>query len=350
MSIANVNAVQSRVWAPAITSAPTSAPSLMPEPQPLDTSGGDPMAALYALLSKQRNNDMESGKANVEHNRELQKAQLLKEEADFKKQEDAQQSAAAWGIFGKIASVIAIAISAVASVCSCGAASALCAAACVLSTMAFAEGETHVLAKVTNNPDVEKAFQFGCGIGAALCSGGAGIASLGANAFAGAMQITSAACKVTQESVSTFATGEAATYVAMAFGIGSAAASLGGGIASATGFGNAAKSSSEAAKATADTAKATKGIVGSVNQMVQGADEVVGGVGAIGVAMYDADAVDRETDAKQAAMELRHLEQLTTFVVDGLKDTDKSHERALRTLSGAMQTQAQTLVVASAKV
>ena len=31
-------------------------------------------------------------------------------------------------------------------------------------------------------------------------------------------------------------------------------------------------------------------------------------------------------------------------MVDGVKDTDKSHERALRTLSGAMQTQAQTLV------
>jgi len=140
----------------------------MPDPQPTTSMSGDPMAALYELMSKQRSNDMKSGEASVEHNHELQKAQALKQEADFKKQEDAERGAAAWGIFGKIASVIAIAVSAVASVCSCGAASGLCAAACVLSTLAFAEGETHVLTKLTNNPDVEKAFQFGCGIAAAL--------------------------------------------------------------------------------------------------------------------------------------------------------------------------------------
>jgi hypothetical protein len=338
-----------RVFRSSIEPTSSSAPPVMPEPQPFDASG-DPMAALYALLSKQRDNDTNAGKANVDHNRQLEKAQQLKEEADFKKQEDAKASAEAWGIFGKIASAIAIAVSAVASVCSCGAASGLCAAACVLSTLAFAEGETHVLTKLTNNPDVEKAFQFGCGIGAALCSGGAGIASLGANAFAGAMQIASSACKVTQESVSTFATGRDAVWVAMAFGIGSAASSLTGGIAGATGLGTSAKSAAETAKQAASTSSFVKGVVRSTSEFVAGSGEVVGGVGAVGVGMYEADAVDRGADAKEAAMQIAHLQQLTEFVIDGMKDTDKSHERALRTLSGAIQTKAQTLVIASAKV
>ncbi len=335
---------------------PSQSPPLMPEPQ-TDSAAGDPMSLLYDLISKQRNNDMASGKANVEHNRETQKAATLKQEADFKKQKDAENSAKAWGIFGKIASCIAIAVSAVAAVCSCGAASGLCVAACVLSTVAFAESEGHVLTTLTGNPDVEKAFQMGCGIAAALCSGGAGLASLGANAVAGGAQIASAACKITQEVVSNCATGDAAQYVAMAFGIGSAVASLGGGIASATGFGSAAKSAADTATSTADAAQSVSstthnvtGMVSSVNDFVKGAGEVTAGVGAIGVAMYQADATDRGTDAKQAGMQIDQLQQLASWVIDGIKSTDKSHERALQTLSGAMQTQAQTLVVASAKV
>ena len=354
---------------------------LMPEPGALS---GDPMAMLYQIISKQRNNDMASGTADVAHNRQTEKADAAKQEADFKKQQDAENSAKAWGIFGKIASCVAIAVSAVAAVCSCGAASALCVAACVLSTVAFAEGETHVLTTLTNNPDVEKAFQMGCGIGAALCSGGAGIASLGANAVAGAAQIASAASKITQEVVSNTATGQTAQYVAMAFGIGSAVASLGGGLASATGLGNAAPAAVDTATtasdaaasvgqvgdvggasaagveamnaATAATSSATtsanalKGVVGTANDFVKASGEVVAGVGAIGVAMYQADSADRGTDAKQAAMDIARLEQLAGWIIDGMKDTDASHGRALQTLQGAMQTQAQTLVVASAKV
>jgi len=362
------------------SSTPTSSPPVMPEPQPMsDDGGGDPMAALYAVLSKQRNNDMASGQANVEHNRELEKAQQAQEEKALQQQEQAQENAAKWGIFGKIASVIAIAVSAVAAACSCGAASALCVGACALSAMAFAEGETHVLMKLTNNPDVEKAFQFGCGIGAALCSGGAGIASLGANAFAGAMQITSSACKITQESVSTFATGTAAQYVAMAFGIGSAAASLGGGVAGVTGFGKAASTvaettkegaeavttvgagvggtvgesvgaSAEGAAQAATSASTIKGTMGAVNDMVRAANDAMAGTSAMGSAFCEADATDRGADAKQAELAISRLQQLTEFVIDGVKESDDSHQRALQTLSGAMQTKAQTLVIASARV
>lgn len=358
---------------PLLAMAPAASPPLMPEPQS-ELAGGDPMSMIYELMSKQRNNDMSSGKADVDHNREAAKAAMVKQAADFKKQEDAENSAKAWGIFGKIASCVAIAVSAVAAACSCGAASGLCVAACVLSTLAFAEGEAHVLTTVTGNPDADKAFQMGCGIGAALCSGGAGFASLAANAVAGGAQIASAACKITQEVVSNCATGQTAQYVSMAFGIGSAVASLGGGVASATGFGSAATAGADATKVAAqsistvanvsgganvvmqaagdavDTANHVSGVVSSVNDFVKAGGEITAGVGAIGVGMYQADATDRAADAKQEAMQIDQLQQLASWMIDGIQATDDSHKQALQTLQGAMQTQAQTLVVASAKV
>jgi hypothetical protein len=313
----------------------------MPEPKSLD-SAGDPMSMIYALMSKQRNNDLSTGKADVAHNQELQKANLVKQEDAFKKQEDAENRAKAWGIFGKIASVVAIAVSAVASVCSCGAASGLCAAACVLSTLAFAEGETHVLTQMTGNPDVDKAFQIGCGIGAALCSGGAGVLNLAtataqtaASVLGSVGQIASASCTVAQQSLSAI-DDKGCRDLAMALGIAGsicALASAGGNIAS---VGSGASDATMTIKATTD--------------VVEGTSEVAHGVSTVVSSQFAADATDRVADAKKSQLAIAHLEQLARWVVDGLKETDDSHKRALETLQGAMQTKAQTLVIASARV
>ena len=329
---------------------PESAPVLMPEPQPMDDGGGDPMAVLYELISKQRNNDMDSGKAGVEHNRELQKAQQLKEQGDFKKQEDAKQSAEAWGIFGKVASLVAVAVSAVAAVFSCGAASALCVAACVLSAAAFAEGESHVLLKLTNNPDVEKAFQMGCGIGAALCSGGAGIAATGVGLAGQVAEVAGAAAKVGQEVVSNVTTDKGWGYVAMGLGMAGAVGDMGFALSSALkGAASIAKGAADTAKATAATTKMTLVEAAKISAAaVSFAAGTASGVGAIVSSQYDAASIDFEADAKQAQMRIAHLQQLVEWAVDGIKETDKSHERALKTLTGAIQTKGQTLVAASA--
>jgi len=327
------------------SSRPTSAPVLMPEPQPMSDAGGDPMAVLYELISKQRNNDTESGKAGVEHNRELQKAQQVKEEADFKKQEDAAQSAKVWGIFGKVASLVAVAVSAVAAVFSCGAASALCVAACILSAAAFAEGESHVLLKLTNNPDVEKAFQLGCGIGAALCSGGAGIAATGAGLVGQVAEVAGAAAKVGQEVVSNVTTDKGWGYVAMGLGMAGAAGDMGFALSSAI------KGAASVATAAADTAKSGATLVEGAKvsaAVVSCAAGTAAGVGTIVSSQFDAASIDFEADAKQAQMRIAHLQQLVEWAVDGIKETDKSHERALKTLSGAIQTKGQTLAMASA--
>lgn len=316
----------------------TSAPALMPEPS-ANPPPMDAMGMLYELLSKQRNNDMSSGEAKVAHNRESQKAEQNKQLDALKKQEDAEATAATWGIFGKIASVIAIAVSAVAAVFSCGAASGLCIAACAISAVAFAEGEAQVLTKLTGNPDADKAFQIGAGIAAAICTGGAGIGNLavaGAKTAIGVLgasgQIASGACSIAQQSVGAV-DDKGCKDAAMAFGMAGAACALTGSLA---GVGNAAQSGAHAVKAVADVTK--------------GAVEVGAGVTTIVSSQYKADATDRGADAKQAELSIKRLQQLAEFVVDGVKDTDKSHERALRTLSGAMQTQAQTLTIASARV
>jgi hypothetical protein len=319
-----------------VQSPDSSHPPLMPEPLSSDASTGDPMSTIYALLSKQRNNDMSSGKASVEHNQELEKAQQLNEEAAFKKQQDAEANAKAWGIFGKIASVVAIVVSAVASVCSCGAASALCVGACALSAAAFVEGEAHVLTKLTGNPDVDKAFQLGCGIGAAVCSGGAGIAALTTSALVGVSQIASSGAAIGQQVLGSIKD-KGCQDVAVALGIGSAVAGAVGAFGS---LGNAAKASGDAAKS---AVKATADVVNSATELGAGATTMVS-------AQYQADATDRVADAKQAEQAIHAIQRLTDWVIDAVKESDTSHKHALQTLQGAMQTQAQTLIIASSKV
>jgi hypothetical protein len=305
------------VWAQgpaARNNSSDTSPPVMPEPQPLDSVGGDPMSMIYALISKQRSNDMKRGEANVSHNRELAKAQLLKEQADFKKQEDDKANAAAWGIFGKIASCVAIAVSAVAAVCSCGAASALCVGACALSALAFADGETQCLSKLTGDPNASKWFDMGCGIGAALCTGGAGIAASGISVGAKVLEVAGSACKIAQQVIANSTNDQGWQYAAMGLGVAGAIGDV------SMCFGGAANATSSIFGAATKTVKAAAGVTEAVAAGGQG-------VATIGSSEYEAAAIDHEANAK-----------------------DKSHERALRTLSGAIQTQAQTLVIASARV
>ena len=323
-------------YTPRTDTSINNAPSLMPKPQQLEV-GGDPMSMIYDLLSKQRSNDMKAAQTHVNRNHDLARTEQLKEQADFKKQEDDKANAEAWGIFGKIASCVAIAISAVAAVCSCGAASALCVGACCLSALAFADGETQCLSKLTGDPNASKWFDMGCGIGAALCTGGAGLAASGVSVGAKVLEVAGSACKIAQQVIANTSNDQGWQYAAMGLGVAGAIGDV------SMVFGGAAKATSSVFGAATKTVKVAAGATEAVAAGAQG-------TATIGTSEYEASALDHETDAKVAAMQIAHLEQLTQWVVDGIKDTDKSHERALRTLSGAIQTQAQTLVIASARV
>jgi hypothetical protein len=333
-----ITSIQNTVQSPAATfpdDREVNPPPVLPAPQST-SADGDPMGMLYLLLSKQRANDMNSAQANVKQNRAIEKADQLEQENALIKQEKDAQNAAAWGIFGKIASLVAIAVSAVAAACSCGAASALCVGACVLSAAAFAEGETHVLTTLTGNPDVDKAFQIGCGIGAALCSGGAGIATLGSSVLVGTSEVLSAGCKVGQEVMGNI-DDKGCQDVAMGFGIGGAVSGVVGSFGT---VGNLAQSGGDALK---NAVKAGADVANGVTQVAAGATTIVS-------SQYTADATDRAADAKQAQQAINRLQTLTKWVIDAVKETDDSHAHALQTLAGAMQTQAQTLVIASSKV
>lgn len=327
-------------WRLASTQQTVGTISIMPDPRPLDAVGGDPMAMLYAALSQQRNADLATGRSSVKANDAATQGELHKEQDALAKQEQDEQNAAQWGIFAKVASVVAIAVSALASVFSFGAASGLCAAACVLSTLAFAEGEGQVLTKLTGNPDADKAFQIGAGIAAAICSCGAGIANLGVSAVktvAGIAQIAGAACTVGKETVGAVKD-KGCQDAAMALGIGGAACSLAGGVAGGIG------------DAVSDAESAIQSAVKAAADCVGGAAEVGGGVATIVSGVFTGDATDRGADAKQAQLRAADLEQLASWLIDGLKQTDNSHRSALQTLQGAIQTKAQTCIIASGRV
>lgn len=312
-------------------------PSLLPDPQTTCAAGGDAMGALYALLCKQRDNDDKTATNGVNHNRDVERAQQVKQAAAFKKQADDKANADTWGLFGKIASCVAIAVSAVAAACSCGAASALCVGACALSAMAFADGETQCLSKLTGDPNASKWFDMGCGIAAALCTGGAGLAASGVSIGAKVLEVAGSACKIAQQVISNSTNDPGWQYAAMGLGAAGAVGDV------SMCFGGAAKATSAIFGAATKTVKAAAGVTEAV---AAGAE----GLGTIVTSEYQANSIDDDALAKEAGMAIAHLQQLTEWAVDGMKDTDKSHERALRTLSGAMQTQAQTLVIASARI
>ncbi len=313
--------------------APPGAPPLLPPPSS-DAMPGDGMSLLYQLMQKQRENNLDMGKNQVESRKKDKEIQIAKQaEAEKQAQED-KESAEKWGILGKIASVVAICVSAVASVFSCGAASGLLIAACVLSTMAFVEGETQALGKLTGDAENSKWFTLGLGVASAICSGGAGLAASTTTIATKVLEVSAEASKITSEVVGSTVKGPEGTYLAMGFG---AAGAVTGGIGSLT---NTAKVAGETFSEAAEIAKYTSAGVQLGNAATAAAASVV-------VSQFQADAIDAHADAQVAKQQMQRLDRLIQWVIDGVKETDGSHKRAMESIQGAMQTQGQTLVIAS---
>ncbi len=74
-----------------------------------------------------------------------------------------------------------------------------------------------------------------------------------------------------------------------------------------------------------------------------------GGAGLAGARVdhFEAVAEDASADATAAGNHLDELQQVTADVLADLKQTDKSHQRALASLTQSFQTSDQTLVTAS---
>jgi hypothetical protein len=313
--------------------APAGAPPLLPPPSS-DAMPGDGMSMLYALMQKQREQNLDMGKHQVESRKQEKEIQMAAQAAAEQKAQEDAESAKKWGILGKIASVIAIAVSAVASVFSCGAATGLLIAASVLSTMAFVEGETHALGKLTGNEENSKWFTLGLGISSAICSGGAGLAATTTTVATKVLEVSAEASKITSEIVGSTVEGPAGAYIAMGFG---AAGAITGGIGSMT---NTAKVAGETFSKAAEIAKYTSAGVQLGNAATSAASTVM-------VSQLQADGIDAQADAKVAKQQMQRLDRLIQWVIDGVKETDGSHKRAMDSIQGAIQTQGQTLVTAS---
>ncbi len=307
--------------------------SLLPPPSS-DAMPADGMSMIYQLMQKQRETNLDMGKQQVESRKADKEIQMAAQAKALADEADAKESAEKWGILGKVASVIAIAVSAVASVFSCGAASGLLVAATVLSTMAFVEGETHALGKMTGDVENSKWFTLGLGVASAICSGGAGIAASTTTVATKVVEVSGEASSIAGQVVGTADSSKEAGYVSM--GLGAAGAVAGGG----AGIAGAAQGASRGVSKAAVVMK-------EVAAGVELGNSVVAATGTIGTSQCAADAVDAQANAKVAKQQMAKLDRLIQWVIDGVKETDGSHKRAMETLQGAMQTQGQTLVVAS---
>lgn len=320
-----------------------SASPLLPSPSP-NATPADGMALLYQLMQQNRSASMDAGKTRVAQHKRDKEIQLAQQHKALQDQEDAADKAKTWGILGKVASVVAIAVSAVATVFTCGAGTVLMVASCALSAMAFAEGETHAIGKLTGNEDNSKWITLGLGISSAICSGGAGLASSTATVGAKALEVGGESAKVASEIVGATDTGKEGSTAAMVLGIGGAAA---GGAAS---IGNAVSSGGAAVKSGADTAKVLSSAARTgmtTAHVVNAGVTVAGGVATIVSSQYQAGSIEFAADGKQAQQRMAAIDRMLQWVIDGVKETDSSHKRATETLQGAMQTQGQTLVMAS---
>lgn len=318
----------------------TIAPSLLATPSS-DAMPGDALSAMYLLMQARRQTSLEVGRSEVESRKQDKELAMATEKQALADEADAKESAEKWGILGKVASVIAIAVSAVASAFSCGAASGLLVASCALSAMAFVEGETHALGKLTGNEDNSKWFTLGLGISSAVCGGAAGIVSSSATLGVKVLEVGGEAAKISSDVVGSTVTSSEGSTAAMVLGISGAVAGGAGAITSAVQTASGiVKKGGEALSKGARLAATTGHVVGATAT-------ATAAVGNSAATFASADAVDAQADAKIAKQQMAKLDRLIQWVIDGVKETDGSHKRAMETLQGAMQTQGQTLVTAS---
>jgi hypothetical protein len=278
----------------------------------------DAMSALYMALSQMRNTTLTNSKDRVAEDQKIREDALNDEIAAIKRQEDAAKNGAFWqDVENAVMTVaqVALAVGAVAgTVATAGAASPLLVcAALALSAGGMVVSET-------------KAFGDASGGVAAALEITGGVLTFGVGL---ATALAPAASTVTSTAASTVAS--TATSAAA-----SAAESTAGSAAASTVAADAATSGSD-----------LLGTVSTSASALGGGAEVVGGAVHIGVGAYAADAQNAAADAQQARHRMERMERIVRAVIDDAKDQDKSHERTLGSIQGAIQTNDQTAVIAA---
>jgi hypothetical protein len=262
--------------------------SLLPDPSASDL---DAMSQLFALISDQRRDNLERGKGDVEalrdRKRDLQERMMTALKKAEADEDDAGVFGAFSGKFGTAAQIAAIAGAVALTVGTGGVVGALAIAGAALSAAAFTQSETRVLQRLGMDDETAGYVEIGLMAGGAACSGGSGAASL---------------C-----------------------GAGGAAAA-------------------------ATTVEKAAQIVGAAASIVAGASSATAAYTGWRAGEAEADALEHGADASDESAKQARLERMLLQLIDEIEDSERSDERTLGHLRGAIEAKGGALLMASARV
>jgi hypothetical protein len=298
--------------------------SLLPEPAAASGIGiNDAMAMIYTCISKQSSADVKTGEDRVDVERAQRDLALKAEQAAMDREEQAEGSHSK-GLFATVGGLLHDVTRDVATA----------------HFAALARDTTSDVKAAWNSPNFWRDVEAGARITGEVAAV-VGSAALTVCTFGGG---AASAVLVGSLILSTAGTVESNCHVLEALGVNANVASWIGIGASVGG----------AALGGVGGLMSAPGKVGLVVQAVsvasQGASggaQIVAGVAHIKNGNFQADAEDAEADATAADDRMQSIQRVMGMVLDGIKDVTDSHQRALSSLAGAMQTNDQTMVIAA---
>jgi len=312
---------------PPTAPAPAAGSSLMPEPgTTTGDSTNDAMAMLYTAMSRQNDEQMQSGQAGVTA-KKLEHDAQLKEEQDAMAREEKAEGIGSKGLFASVTGMLKDVGS-------------------DLGTGRFDRVFSDTGADVNDawhSPnfwhDVEFGAKYVAMAAAMLGSAAATVVTFGA-AAPGAVVVTALCLSVAGQVESNFHLLEKVGVDAKVDGYIGAGLSLAG--AAVGGIGAAVSSAPAAVSGFTQAAQAA----GTASQTYGAAAGVVSSGAHVKNGDFAADAEDAQADATNADNRMKTIQRTIDMIVDAIKDASESHDRAMKSLQGAMKTNGDTLVVA----
>jgi hypothetical protein len=272
-------------------------------PEPADTSKcNDALSMLLALLSKKNQQDAESGVENVDTAKSEQEHKLEEAQAAYRKMKEAESDPMGW--LGNVFKAVVAVASAIATVATGGAASP----ALTASAMAFGG----VVQQTQCLGDLSNVIGEGANLFAGLGTGNLALVLGSGTSFTGAVGTA------THDFDSTAAT--ALNLTGKCIGM----------------FGSFAPRSADGDVVGAQLGRDGK-IVGLTGDTSYRVDRVI----------RDGDAANSAIDMKQAQQAMARVSRLIGALIDGVKEAHNSHNKAVRAVEGAIETNNQTALVAA---
>jgi hypothetical protein len=312
--------------------AASGAPSLLPGAGSMSIDGiNDAMSMIYALMSKQSRNQLDSGTTSLKGKQGVRKMHEAEEKAARERQQKADGDGSR-GFFSSIGHFIGDIVHNVTT---------------LHVQDLFTDAKDDVI-DAANSPEFWKDLESGgkvigevaALVGSAVATGVTFGAAAPALVVVACIGLSMMAAGVLESKVHYLEAMGMDGDTANAFGIG---LSIGG---AALTFGAGALAGAGAATGSV-TSLASKVMIASDLLAAEGG--VVEGTAHIAVGHYKADSEEAGADMTQAKQAIARSQRLIEELLDAVKDINDSHKHALGTLQGAMKTNSQTLVIASTR-